>query len=86
MSENTDLTYQKNRDVVLSKAKDYKNNKERLSEQARDKCGNLSEEEKNKKSEYGKNRYLDMSEERKQRLKEYQKNYRETKKAKYNSK
>ena len=41
---------------------------------------------KNKKREYGKNRYLDMSEERKQRLKEYQKNYRETKKAKYNSK
>ena len=87
MSENTDLTYQKNRDVVLSKAKDYyKSNKERLSEQARDKCRNLSEEEKNKKREYGKNRYLDMSEERKQRLKEYQKNYRETKKAKYNSK
>ena len=54
--ENTDLTYyQKNRDVVLSKAKDYcKNNKERLREQARDKYINLSEEEKNKKREYGK--------------------------------
>ena len=39
MSENTDLTYyQRNRDVVLNKAKDYyKNNKERLREQARDK-------------------------------------------------
>ena len=49
MSENTDLTsYQKNRDVVLSKAKDYyKNNKDRLREQARDKYRNLSEEEKN---------------------------------------
>ena len=48
MSENTDLTYyQKNRDVVLSKAKDYyKNNKDRLKKQARDKCRNLSEEEK----------------------------------------
>ena len=50
MSENTDLTYyQKNRDVVLSKAKDYyKNNKYRSREQARDKYRNLSEEEKNK--------------------------------------
>ena len=51
MSENTDLTYyKKNKDVVLSKAKDYyKNNKDRLREQARDKYRNLSEEEKNKK-------------------------------------
>ena len=50
-SENTDLTYyQKNRHVVLNKAKHYyKNNKERLREQARDKQRNLSEEEKNKK-------------------------------------
>ena len=46
--KNTDLTYQKNKDVVLSKAKDYyKNNKDRLREQARDKYRNLSEEEKN---------------------------------------
>ena len=45
MSENTDLTYyQKNRDVILNKAKDYyKNNKDRLREQARDKYRNLSE-------------------------------------------
>ena len=37
MTEGTDLTYyQRNRDVVLNKAKDYyKNNKERLREQAR---------------------------------------------------
>ena len=58
MSENTDLTYyQKNRDVILNRAKDYyENNKERLREQARDKYRNLSEEE-NKKREYGKNRY-----------------------------
>ena len=35
---------------MLSKAKDYyKNNKDRLREQARDKYRNLSEEEKNKK-------------------------------------
>ena len=39
MSENTDLTYyQKNRDVILNRAKDYyENDKERLKEQARDK-------------------------------------------------
>ena len=56
MSENTDWTYyQKNWDVLLSKAKEYyKNNKERLWEQARDKYRNLSEEEKNKKRECGK--------------------------------
>ena len=56
MSENTDLTYyQKNRDVILNKAKDYyKNNKDRLREQARDKYRNLSEEEKNKKENMGK--------------------------------
>ena len=51
MSENTDLTcYQRNRDVMLNKAKEYyTNNKERLSEQARDKYRNLSEEKKIKK-------------------------------------
>ena len=64
MGENTDLTYyQKNKDLILNKAKDYyENNKERLGEQARDKYKNLSEEEKNKKREYGKNRYHIMSE------------------------
>ena len=71
---------------MLSKAKDYyKNNKERLREQARDKYRNLSEEEKNKKRAYGKNRYHNMSEEKKQRLKEYQKSYREVRKSYYNN-
>ena len=52
MSEVTDLTYQKNRNVILNKAKDYyKNNKERLKEQARYKYRSLSEEEKNKNGE-----------------------------------
>ena len=56
MNESTDLTYyHKNRDLILNKPKEYyKNNKERLREQARDKYINLSEEEKNKKREYGK--------------------------------
>ena len=51
MSKNINLTYyQKNRDVILNRAKDYyENDKEKLIEQARDKYRNLSEEEKNKK-------------------------------------
>ena len=80
MSEcnSVELTYyQRNRDVILNRVKDYyENDKERLREQARDKYRNLSEEEKNKKRGYGKNRHRNMSEEKKQRLKEYQKNYR----------
>ena len=61
MSEITDLTYyQKNRHVILNKAKDYyKNNKERLEEQASHKYRSLSGE-KNKKREYGNNRYHNM--------------------------
>ena len=73
--EYADLTYyQRNRHVILNRAKDYyENDKKRLREQTRDKYRNLSEEEKNKNREYEKNRYRNMSEEKKQRLKEYQK-------------
>ena len=87
MSEISDLScYQKNKDLILNKAKYfYKDNKERLREQARDKYRSLSEEEKNKKRESGKNRYHNMSEEKKQKLKEYQKNYCKTKKSQYNN-
>ena len=51
MNESVYLTcYQRNRDVILNRAKDYhENNKERLREQARNKYRNLSEEERNKK-------------------------------------
>ena len=42
--------YQRNRDVVLNRAKDcYENVKERLRGQAKDKYKNLSEEEKTKR-------------------------------------
>ena len=63
----SDLTYhQKNRYLMLNRAKDYyDNDKERLKEQARNKCRNVSEEGKNKRREYGKNRYHNMSEEKK---------------------
>ena len=38
------IYYQRNRDVILNKAKDYyENDKERLREHARDKYENLSE-------------------------------------------
>ena len=47
--------YQKNKDVILKRAKDYyENDKKRLREQARDKYRNLSEEEESKNREYGK--------------------------------
>ena len=48
MANNAYLTYyQKNKELVLNKAKEYyKNNKDRLSKQAREKYAGLSEEEK----------------------------------------
>ena len=77
------LIIKKNRDMILNRGKDYyKNDKERLKEQATDKYRNLSEEDKNEMREYGRNRYHNVSAEKKQRLKEYQKNYREAKKLK----
>ena len=54
MSESADLTYyQRKRDMILNRAKDYENDKERLREQARDKYRNLSEEEKIKRKNMG---------------------------------
>ena len=68
---------------MVNKTKDYyKNNKERLRGQARDKYRSLSEEENNKKKEYGKSRYHNMSEEKKQ-ISKYQKKYREAEKSQY---
>ena len=63
MGESTYLTYyQKNRDLILNRAKDYyENDKERLKEQDRDKYRNLLKKKKNKKREDGKYRYLNMS-------------------------
>ena len=44
---NSTTYYQRNRDVILNRAKEYyKNDKERLREKARNKYRNLSEEEK----------------------------------------
>ena len=58
--------YQKNRGVILNRAKDYyENDKERLREHAKGKYRNLSEEEKSKKREYGRNSYHNMPKEKK---------------------
>ena len=70
--------YQKNRDVILDRAKDYyENDKERLWRQARDKYKNLSEEEKLKKENMEKIDIAICLKKRKKRLIEYQRNYRE---------
>ena len=53
MSEKT--YYQRNRDVILNRAKDYyEKDKERLRVQTKDTYRNLSEGEKNKNREYEK--------------------------------
>ena len=50
------IYYQRNREVIVNKAKDYyENNKELLRERAKNKYRELSEEENNIKREYGKN-------------------------------
>ena len=72
MSDGAYLTYyQRNRDVILNRAKDYyENDKERLRKQARDKYRNLPEEEKNEKENMEK---IDISICLKKRKTEYQK-------------
>ena len=63
--------YQRKKKTILNRAKKYHSgNKERLTEEARDKYRELSEKEKNVKGEY------------EQRLKEYQRKYCEAKKLK----
>ena len=74
--------YQKNRDIILTIAKDYcYNNIETIRKNMRDKFKNLSEEEKEKIKIYQKNYREKMknniSEEKREKMREYQKNYRE---------
>ena len=79
MSEAT--YYQRNREVILNRAKDYYENNKVLRERAKNKYRELSEKGKDIKRRYGRDRYVNMSEEDKQRLKEYQRNYRWSKHA-----
>ena len=63
MSETT--YYQKNKDAITNRAKNYyPNNIEFLRERTRNKYRELPEEEKIKKREYEKNRYKNLSEEK----------------------
>ena len=67
--------YERNRDVILNRAKDYyENNKEVLREREKNK---YRENEKDVKRLYQRDRYHNMTAEKKQRLKKYQRNYRE---------
>ena len=74
MSESADLTYyQKDRDVILNRARDYyENDKEKLRKQAKNKYRNLSEEEKIKKENILKIEIIICMKKKKIRLKEYQ--------------
>ena len=82
MSETT--YYQKYREMILNRAKDYyENNKELLRERERERERERAKnkyreyrrikEEKNIKTEYGKKRYHNMSEGNKKKIKEYHK-------------
>ena len=60
---------QRNREVMLNREnKYYENNKEKLTDKAKNKYRELSEEEKNIKREYERKRYHNIFEEKKQRL------------------
>ena len=68
--------YERNRNVILNRAKDYYGNNEvELRERARNKYRELSEKEKDVKRQYQRNRHHGMTDEEKQELKEYQRNY-----------
>ena len=62
--------YQRNRTVILNRAKDYYHNKiKELREKAKNKYRELSSKEKNIRRQYQRNRYHNMSDEKKARTK-----------------
>ena len=68
MSETT--YFQKNREVILNKAKDYyRNIRDELKIKAKNKYNELSEEEKDIKREYERMRYNNMSNGKKRKTK-----------------
>ena len=76
--------YQRNRDVILNRVKDYyKNDKKRSRGQTRDKYRNLSEEAKKSREYEKKPDTLICLKKKKKKLKEYQKSYREAKNSQY---
>ena len=76
----TDKTSKKNREIMINRAKEYKNNKEELREKTRNSYGEISEKEKDIKREYGWKKYQTFSKENKQWLKQNPKNYHKAKK------
>ena len=71
IEQHNKLYYQRNREIILNRAKDYyKKNKKLYWKPAKNKYRELSEEEKSIKREYGRNKCHYISEENKQRLKE----------------
>ena len=72
--------YQKNRDVLLNKSKEYdRNNRGLMQERANNKYKLLSEDEKEIIREYHGNRYHNMTDEQKQIFKKYQEKHRQAK-------
>ena len=68
---NNTTYYQRSKEGVLNKAKDYcQNDKERLREQAKNKYQNLPEEQKQKLREQKGNKYRNLPEEQKQKFRE----------------
>ena len=88
---NVELTsYQRNREVILNRAKGYyENDEERLKRQARDKYGNLSEEKKikreNMKKKKKKKKIPQYVWRKKAKTKRISKNYRKAEKSQYNN-
>ena len=82
MDDNIIYYKKRNRKKLLNRGDEYyRNNKDRIRDQARHKYRELFEEEKNIKMKYGRNRYYNMSK-KKKRLKKYQKNIVMQKKSK----
>ena len=75
MSTSTRLTYyQKNRDVILKKARDKYNKPEEKIKKImyeKNKYCNITEEQKNKRTDRERNRYRNMTEEEKEKRREY---------------
>ena len=60
--------YQKSRDALLNRSKEYyKNNRELIRESANNKCKLMSEYEKEIRREYHRNRYRNLTDEQKNR-------------------
>ena len=79
--------YQRNRDVILSRAKNYyENDKERLIREGRDEYRNLSEEEKKSTERIWKKQISQYSWRKKAKTKFISKKYRKAKKSQHNNK